>query len=56
MNEFMELFYEKFCEVEFLCHQGEPNWLGWIAIGIGAWVGLLLLVTLFFSILALVFR
>ena len=28
----MNGFYEFFCKVEFLCYQGEPNWLGWIVI------------------------
>lgn len=22
-----------FCKVEFLCYQGEPNWLGWLILG-----------------------
>ncbi len=26
----------EFCKVDFLCWHGEPNWLGWILIGIGA--------------------
>ena len=26
----------EFCKVNFLCWHGEPNWLGWILIGIGA--------------------
>ena len=32
----MERFYEKFCEVQFLCHEGEPNWLGWFVISVVA--------------------
>ena len=31
-----EEFVAGFCEVEFLCHEGEPNWLGWITLVIGA--------------------
>lgn len=27
-------FIEGFCKVEMLCYQGDPNWLGWINIGI----------------------
>ena len=28
----MNDFYNVFCKVEFLCHQSEPNWLGWMVI------------------------
>ncbi len=28
-----------FCKVGFLCHAGEPNWLGWL---VGGWLGLML--------------
>ena len=27
-------FITGFCKVEFLCYAEQPNWLGWIAIGI----------------------
>ena len=27
-------FIAGYCKVEFLCYAGEPNWLGWIPIGI----------------------
>ena len=33
-------FIAGFCKVEFLCHSGDPNWLGWIVLGI---LGLLVL-------------
>lgn len=41
-------FVTAFCEVEFLCHSGDPNWLGWLLIG---WGGLIL-VSLVLSLLA----
>ena len=28
----MESLYSSFCKVEFLCYQGEPNWLGWLVL------------------------
>lgn len=28
-------FIFSFCKVEFLCWGGEPNWLGWIVLGMG---------------------
>ena len=28
-------FISGFCKVEFLCHAGSPNWLGWGVLGIG---------------------
>ena len=27
-----EDFFNSFCKVEFLCYQGDPNWLGWIFV------------------------
>jgi hypothetical protein len=24
--------------VDAVCYNGEPNWLGWIVLGVGAWV------------------
>jgi len=35
----MDSFYDGFCKVEFLCYLGEPNWLGWMVIGIGIGIG-----------------
>jgi len=38
----MENFIAKFCEVQFLCYQKsiyvapDPNWLGWLVLGIGS--------------------
>ena len=29
-------FIAGFCKVEFLCHAGEPNWLGWGLLGFSA--------------------
>ena len=28
-------FFNGFCKVDFLCHQSEPNWLGWIVLVVG---------------------
>lgn len=28
----MESLYSSFCKVEFVCYQGEPNWLGWLIL------------------------
>lgn len=25
-----------FCEVQCLCYDGSPNWLGWLILGFGA--------------------
>jgi len=35
MIEYWNWFVTGFCKVEFLCHQAEPNWLGWIVIAFG---------------------
>ena len=29
-----ETFIAKFCEVGFLCHDGAPNWLGMLLLGV----------------------
>lgn len=34
MSEYWHSFKVGFCKVEFLCYSQEPNWLGWIIIGI----------------------
>ena len=34
MNNIWNAFKVGFCKVEFLCYAREPNWLGWIIIGI----------------------
>ena len=44
MDGILKNFYFHFCKVEFLCWQGEPNWLGWIVVGIGAIILLWILV------------
>ena len=25
-------FYFEFCKAQFLCYQGDPNWLGWLVL------------------------
>lgn len=34
MGEFWKSFLIGFCKVEAVCFEGNPNWLGWILIGI----------------------
>lgn len=29
-------FITGFCEVQFLCYEGHPNWLGWLILLFGA--------------------
>jgi hypothetical protein len=36
MRELWDKFIFEFCKVEFTCWNGEPNWLGWMLIGVGA--------------------
>ena len=36
-------FKNSFCKVEFLCYAGDPNWLGWLVIGIGSFLFLYLI-------------
>jgi hypothetical protein len=35
MSGLKDSFLTSFCKVEFLCWQGEPNWLGVVAFGFG---------------------
>lgn len=28
----MDSFFSSFCKVEFVCYEGEPNWLGWLIL------------------------
>jgi len=35
MSELYGKFVFGFCKVGFVCWNGDPNWLGWISIGIG---------------------
>ena len=34
MSEYWKSFLVGFCKVEAVCFEGDPNWLGWILIGI----------------------
>ncbi len=44
LNRCWVKFINGYCEVDFLCYNGEPNWLGWIPlIGIGTIVSLSIL-------------
>ena len=41
MNSVWNKFIVGYCKVDFLCYNGDPNWLGWIPlIGIGIVVSL----------------
>jgi len=31
-NEYWDSLVVGYCKVEFLCHNGAPNWLGWIPL------------------------
>lgn len=33
MEDFASWFTGWFCRVQFVCHQGEINWLGYLVIG-----------------------
>ena len=33
MAELWDKFLFQFCKVGFVCWNGEPNWLGWVALG-----------------------
>ena len=45
-------FVTGFCKVQFLCYQGDPNWLGWIVIGGGG----LMALGLFLGFIATLFK
>ena len=34
MREIWDDFVFRFCKVDVVCWHGEPNWLGWIVIGV----------------------
>ena len=52
MGELWDKFLFGFCKVGFLCWNGDPNWLGWILIGVAA----LFTIGLILAILSLVFE
>jgi len=43
MSEFWDKFVYEFCKVEFVCWNGELNWLGWVFIVLGLLILLFLL-------------
>ena len=51
MNEIWDAFLLEFCKVEFVCHSGEPNWLGWVAMSVGGIVALYIALAILGSIL-----
>ena len=44
MKDLWHSFLYGFCKVDFLCWQGDPNWLGWAAIGVGTWIALVIVI------------
>lgn len=50
MNSRWNKFINGYCEVDFLCYNGEPNWFGWIPIG---FIGLIFIgiVLMFFGLI-----
>ena len=56
MSEFWNNFLFHFCKADLFCRQGEPNWLGWILIGIVAFVLVYCLLTSLFSIISWLFQ
>lgn len=40
MNEYWINFTSEFCKVDFLCHNGEPHWLGWFALVVAVVIAL----------------
>lgn len=42
-------FIDVFCEIQFLCDQGGPNWLGWAVMSFGAFVVVMVIITKFWS-------
>jgi hypothetical protein len=41
MGEYWDRFIFGFCKVEFLCWQGEPNWLGFMVLALAVPVTLI---------------
>lgn len=41
MSSFWKSFLNEFCKVEAVCFEGDPNWLGWILVGL---LGLFLII------------
>ena len=36
MEDAWKDFIVGFCKVDIVCWHGEPNWLGWLILGVGA--------------------
>jgi|GEM_PF-2538103 hypothetical protein len=50
-----EGFIRGFCKVEFLCYAGDPNWLGWVVLGIPALILALIVLVSFLSFIGVLF-
>jgi hypothetical protein len=46
MAALWEKFLFEFCKVGVVCWNGEPNWLGWLALAFGALVLVIFALTL----------
>ena len=56
LDFFWNTFVPGFCKVEFLCYDAEPNWLGWLILGIGGIFAAMFAALLFFGIVASIFE
>ena len=50
-----ESFIRGFCKVGFLCYAGDPNWLGWVVLGIPALILALIVLVIFLSLIGVLF-
>ena len=51
LDEYWIKFINGYCKVDFLCYNGEPNWLGWIPL---IFLGIFLIFVIFLLILIFV--
>ena len=47
MSELLDKFISQFCQVEFFCWHGVPNWFGWILLGITGFLSFMISFFLF---------
>ena len=53
MKAIWSKFIIEFCKVDFVCHNMEPNWLGWVAIGIAGLIAFWIAGVIIMAIIAL---
>lgn len=51
LDKYWNEFINGYCKVDFLCYNGEPNWLGWIPIG---FIGIILSLSIIFGLLSII--